>query len=119
MRLALLATPLLAFALADAHAQDAQAGAQAFMQCAECHSPADNDGVGPGLKGVVGRRAGGKSGFIYSPAMAKSALTWDAATLDAYLADPRGKVPGTTMNFPGVDDAKERADLVAYLRTLK
>jgi cytochrome c len=118
LRTALIALSL-ALPLASAHAQDAAAGGMAFMQCADCHSPAANDGVGPGLKGVVGRRAGAKAGFVYSPALAKSGLSWDAATLDAFLADPKAKVPGTTMVFPGVDDAKERADLVAYLATLK
>ena len=52
---------------------------------------------GPGLKGVFGRRAGAKEGFIYSPAMKKSAVTWDETTLAAFLADPRAVVPGTTM----------------------
>ncbi len=114
----LLALPI-ALVLPSAHAQDAAAGGVAFMQCADCHSTAGNDGVGPGLKDILGRRAGAKAGFLYSPAMAKSGLTWDAKTLDAFLADPKEKVPGTTMAFPGVDDAKDRADLIAYLRTLK
>ena len=110
---------LLALAAAGAHAQDAAAGAMAFQQCAECHSPTASDAAGPGLKGVVGRRAGSKEGFIYSPAMKKAAVTWDDKTLDAFLADPRAVVPGTTMAYAGDDDAKERADLVAYLKTLK
>jgi cytochrome c len=118
LRATALALPL-ALSLATGHAQDAAAGGMAFQQCADCHSPGANDGVGPGLKGVVGRRAGGKQGFIYSPAMAKSTLVWDAATLNAYLADPKKAVPGTTMAYPGDEDAKERADLVAYLLTLK
>jgi cytochrome c len=109
----------LALALAGAHAQDAAAGGMAFQQCAECHSPGTNDGNGPGLKGVAGRKAGGKDGFLYSPAMKKAAVTWDDRTLDAFLKDPRAVVPGTTMAYGGDDDAKERADLVAYLKTLK
>jgi len=109
----------LTLALAGAHAQDAAAGGMAFQQCAECHSPTGADNAGPGLKGIVGRRAGGKDGFIYSPAMKKSTLVWDDKTLDAYLKDPRAVVPGTSMAYGGDDDAKERADLVAYLKTLK
>ena len=105
--------------LAGAHAQDAAAGGMAFQQCAECHSPGASDGAGPGLKGVFGRRAGTKDGFIYSPAMKKSTVVWDDKTLDAFLADPRAVVPGTSMGYGGDDDAKERADLVAYLKTLK
>ena len=109
----------LTLAAASAHAQDAAAGGMAFQQCAECHSPTSADNAGPGLKGVFGRKAGAKDGFIYSPAMKKSALVWDDKTLDAYLKDPRAVVPGTSMAYGGDDDAKERADLVAYLKTLK
>jgi len=115
----LLASTSLALAAAGAHAQDAAAGGMAFQQCAECHSPGASDAAGPGLKGVFGRRAGSKEGFIYSPAMKKSTVVWDDATLAAFLANPRDVVPGTTMAYGGDDDAKERADLVAYLKTLK
>ena len=115
----LLVVSTVALATTIANAQDAAAGGMAFQQCAECHSPGTSDGAGPGLKGIVGRRAGAKDGFIYSPAIKKATIVWDAATLDAYLADPRAVVPGTTMAYAGNDDAKERADLVAYLKTLK
>jgi cytochrome c len=111
------ASTLLAFA--GAHAQDAAAGGMAFQQCAECHSPGHADGAGPGLEGVVGRRAGTKDGFVYSVALKNSAIVWDDATLDGFLARPAKAVPGTTMAYPGDDDAKERADLIAYLKTLK
>lgn len=113
--------PLLALALAaaGAHAQDAAAGGMAFQQCAECHSPGTTDNAGPGLKGVFGRKAGAKDGFDYSPAMKKSAITWDDRTLAEFLANPAKAVPGTSMAYGGDEDAKERADLVAYLKTLK
>jgi cytochrome c len=118
LRILFAATPLM-LAFPGARAQDAAAGGIAFQQCADCHSPGANDGVGPGLKGVFGRRAGSKDGFVYSPALAKAGITWDAAALDAFLTDPKAAVSGTTMAWPGDDDAKERADLIAYLRTLK
>ena len=118
LRATAVALPL-ALSLAAAHAQDAAAGGMAFQQCSVCHSPGASDGVGPGLKGAAGRRAGGKPGFTYSAAMGKSTVVWDAATLNAFLADPKKVVPGTTMAYPGNDDSKERADLVAYLLTLK
>lgn len=102
-----------------AQAQDAAAGGMAFQQCAECHSPGNADGAGPGLQGVLGRRAGAKAGFLYSPAMKKSTVVWDDATLDKFLADPRAVVPGTTMAYGGDDDAQDRANLVAFLKTLK
>ena len=102
-----------------AHAQDAAAGGMAFMQCADCHSPGTNDGVGPGLKGVFGRRAGGVAGFKYSEAMAKSTIVWDETALGNFLADPKKALPGTAMDWPGESDPKARADLIAYLKTLK
>ena len=118
MRILFVSTSL-AIALASAQAQDAAAGGMAFQQCAECHSPTGADNAGPGLKGVSGRRAGSKDGFVYSDAMKKSTVVWDDKALDAFLKDPRAVVPGTSMAYGGDDDAKERADLVAYLKTLK
>ena len=117
--LRLLVVAPLTLALPGAHAQDAAAGGRAFQQCAECHSPGTADGAGPGLKGTFGRRAGSKNGFNYSAALAKSTIVWNATTLDAFLADPQKAVPGTTMIWPGDDDPNERADLIAYLGTLK
>ena len=118
LRCLLVVTPLT-LALPGAHAQDVAAGGRAFQQCAECHSPGTADGAGPGLKGTFGRRAGTKNGFAYSAALAKSSIVWDATTLDAFLANPQKAVPGTSMTWPGDDDPNERADLIAFLGTLK
>ena len=118
LRTLLVITPL-ALAIAPALAQDAAAGGMAFQQCAECHSPGNSDGAGPGLKGIFGRRAGTKAGFEYSPALAKSTLVWNDVALDNFLTNPQKALPGTTMAWPGDPDAKERADLIAYLKTLK
>jgi cytochrome c len=120
----LLAAGVAALAAVPARAQstaagDAGAGGMAFIQCADCHGTTASHGVGPGLRGVVGRAAGKADGFAYSAAMVKSALVWDAKSLDAFLANPKAAVPGTSMDFPGVGDAKERADLIAYLGSLK
>lgn len=108
-----------AAAPASPGAADPAAGGMAFLQCSDCHGTGTNDGVGPGLRGIFGRRAGSHAGFKYSPALAKSAIVWDALTLDKFLADPKAVVPGTSMDFPGVQDPVERANLVAYLATLK
>lgn len=116
-RLAMLATLLAASV--PAPAQDAAAGGMAFLQCADCHSPGASNGVGPGLLGVAGRRAGSFPGFTYSAAMAKSTVVWDARSLNDFLAAPQKVVPGTAMAYPGDDDAKDRADLVAYLLSLR
>jgi len=111
---ALFALPLLA-----AHAQDVNAGKAAFAQCAACHSTDGTNGAGPSLQGIVGTKAGAFPGFRFSRAMKNSTLVWDAKNLDAYLANPQGVIPGNTMPYSGIADAKTRADLVAYLQTLK
>jgi cytochrome c len=75
--------------------------------------------IGPSLFGVVGRKTGTVPGFNYSPANAGANLTWDPATLDKYLESPRAMMPGTKMTFGGVKDPEKRANLIAYLATLK
>ena len=101
-------------------AGDAAAGKVAFKKCEVCHSAAAGQNkVGPSLFGVAGRASASVPGFAYSDAMKAFKHTWDEATLDSYLADPRKVVPGTKMIFPGIKDAKERADVIAYLETLK
>jgi len=116
--LAISATVLIV--CAPAEAQDAQAGQRIFRsQCTLCHAaqPGRNL-VGPSLFGVVGRQSGTTPGYHYSPGMSNAHLTWDTATLDRYLENPRGVVPGTLMAYVGLKDAKQRADLIAYLATL-
>jgi len=98
------------------------AGGQAVFksQCSTCHSPvAGKNVIGPSLFGVVGRKTGSIQGFKYSVGNQNANLTWDDATLDKYLESPKTVVPGTTMTFAGVKDAGKRADLIAYLDTLK
>ncbi len=95
------------------------AGEQVFTRnCGVCHSEAAGQNkMGPSLAHVVGRRAGSEPGFAYSPAMKSSNLTWDAATLDRYLADPRAVVPGTKMMFAGLKNPAERQALIQALST--
>jgi cytochrome c len=81
-----------------------------------CHSP--EAGAAPGLDGVVGRKAGTAAGYAASAALKGSGLTWTPANLDAFLADPAKRVPGTTMPNPFVNPA-DRGDIIAYLATLK
>lgn len=90
-----------------------------FAQCAVCHKTEPGEtGIGPTLAGVFGAKAGHIAGFKYSQAMLDSGLTWNEATLDRYLADPKAVVPGTTMAFAGVKDAAKRDEIIAYLKTL-
>src|SRR5215813_8283818 len=103
-----------------ANAQNVEAGQKAFkQQCGLCHdiAPGKNR-VGPTLFGVVGRKSGSVDGFHYSDGNKNSGVTWDQATLDKYLADPRGAVPGTTMTYAGVKNEEQRRDIIAYLATL-
>ncbi len=119
--LGLAAWGLAASGLATpARAQDAGAGKMIFMtHCGICHTvqPGSNR-IGPSLFGVVGRKAGTVPDFNYSAANKSSGLTWDTATLDRYINDPRGVVPGTTMSYGGIQDPAQRATLIAYLATL-
>jgi cytochrome c len=107
---------LLTGTAASAEDGDAARGEQLYARCAACHALA-YDRVGPRHCGVLGRRAGTVPGFDYSPAMKRSKLVWTKENLNRFLADPPGVVPGTTMTYAGVNDAKDRADLVAYLGT--
>ncbi len=98
---------------------DAGARPVAFARCATCHrTEPGRNGVGPSLAGVYGAPAAHEPTYAYSRAMRESGLTWDEATLDAYLADPREVVPGTKMAFAGVRDPEERAAIIEYLKTL-
>ena len=103
---------------AGAHAQAAGAEAKVFNQCRTCHTIGGNAKIliGPPLNGIVGRPAGTFPGFAYSEANKNSGLTWDEATLTSYLADPKAKMPGTKMAFPGLKTAQQIADLIAFLK---
>ncbi len=118
-RLTLTALALATPALAQPPAKgDPAAGEQAFQNlCAMCHL-AEGGGQGPSLVGVSGRKAGSAPGFAYSPALAASNVTWDAPHLDLYLENPQAAIPGAAMPF-ALADAKTRADIIAYLGTLK
>jgi cytochrome c len=108
------------FAVCPAEAADVEAGKTDFKKCALCHTTeAGKNKIGPSLFGIVGRKAASVDNFNYSEAMKKFDRTWDAETLDTYLADPRAIVPETKMIFPGIKDEKERQDVIAYLETLK
>jgi len=101
-------------------AGDATRGARLFHPCAHCHSTAPGEHlVGPSLAKVFNARAASVEGFTqYSEAMKKSGKTWDAETLDKWIAAPAQFIPGNTMAFPGVRNAKAREDLVAYLKAV-
>ena len=98
----------------------AQSGADLFKQrCQMCHvaKAGAKPTVGPNLAGVMGRKAG-STAYAYSPALKKSGIVWNTATLDRFLAGPGKAVPGTRM-YMAVPDAKQRAAIVAHLATVK
>lgn len=109
---------LLAIGSAQAQsAGDSVRGLQLYGQyCQACHS-AEYNGIGPMHRGVFGRKAGGVSGFKYSNALKNANVIWSVKTLDIWLADPEKYLPGQKMGVQ-VPDAKDRADLIAYLQTL-
>jgi len=105
-----------------AHAQDAPAGKAVFeAKCAVCHSLVPGKrSVGPSLIGVVGSKAGTHDpNYSYSDEMKNSGKTWDTASLDVFLTNPRTDIPGIKMLFAGLPDASDRANLIAFLATLK
>lgn len=106
--------------LSSAGAADVNAGKQVFNKCAICHSPVKGrNGIAPSLFDVVGRKAASLPGYSYSEALKASGKTWDERTLDAWLTDPHKLVPETKMTFPGLPKAEDRANVIAYLETLK
>lgn len=103
-------------------AADAGQGAKVFAsQCAMCHArtAGAHSGIGPDLFGIEGRKAGSYPGYSYSPAMKSAGFAWTGAQIDKYLANPQQVVHGNKMPYAGVHDAAQRADVVAYLETLK
>jgi cytochrome c len=99
-------------------AGDPDEGVKVFRACAACHSlAADRSMTGPSLAGVWGRKAGSLKSFgRYSRALKSSELVWNQETLDAWIKSPADFIPGTSMNFPGVADAQQRDNLIAFLK---
>ncbi len=107
-----MAAPATAHAAGD----PAQGERLYASRCTFCHT-LDQDRIGPRHRGVYGRRVASVPGYRYSAALAAQTFTWDAARLDSWLADPGATVPGTRM-FGRVKSAQDRADLIAYLRSV-
>jgi cytochrome c len=119
---AMLAAALLAAPAAEAaETADAERGAQLWVQCRSCHDLGEGarNRVGPHLNGLFGRPAAGIEGYAYSEDMERAGadgLVWTAETIDHYIENPRSLVTGTRMAFRGIEEAEDRADLIAFLR---
>jgi cytochrome c len=121
LALAVAALPALAHAAAAPLKGDPVRGAALQkMRCGVCHSTVVDTSPKPAptQKGIVGRKAGSVPGFKYSAALKASGITWTTANLDKFLSNPMAMVPGTFMVI-SVPNDRERADIVAYLATLK
>ncbi len=87
-----------------------------FALCRSCHVLEEGvNRVGPSLHNIVGRQSGSVAGYSYSDANKNSGVTWTTDVLFEYLENPKGFMPGTKMAFPGIKNAQDRANLVAYL----
>ena len=106
-------SPLLAKA-------DAEQGKKIARKCTACHDlkKGGKDKIGPALWGIVGATIGGRGGFSYSKGLKNKGGSWGYENLNAFIAKPKTFIPGTKMTFNGLKKARERADLVAYLRSL-
>ena len=111
----LLPAAMLIACLPPAHAEgDAPRGQQLYAaRCATCHSIEFN-GVGPTHKNLIGRKAGSVQGYAYSDALKNSGVIWGEASLKQWLTEPEKFIPGQKM-FVAIPDARDRADIVAYL----
>lgn len=101
---------------------DAAKGQKSFAKCAACHTitPGGANGIGPNLVGVFGEGIGqGRGGYAFSDALKGKGGNWDDASLDAWLADPAKFAAGNKMTFAGISDAQERANIIAYLKSVK
>jgi cytochrome c len=100
---------------------DIEAGKQVLRKCLQCHT-VDQQGahrIGPKLWGIVGRQHASFPDFPYSKAAKEKTGVWDDESLNQFLKNPRVYMPGTKMAFAGLKKIVDRADLIAYLKTLR
>ena len=117
MTLSVLAAIASVAGASNALAQDAAAGETSFKKCLACHSIGEGakNKVGPVLNGLDGRKSGSAPDFNYSDANKNSGITWNKDQFLDYIKDPKAKIPGTKMVFPGIKNEKEAGDLWAYI----
>ena len=121
MKTMIILAAVLVISTGAACAQDAAAGENSFKKCSICHSIGEGatNKIGPELNGLDGRKSGAVANFSYSDANKNSGITWSEATFKDYIKDPRAKIQGTKMIFPGIKNEKEADNLWAYLSQFK
>lgn len=98
---------------------DPKKGENVFKKCTACHKIDGQNATGPHLNGVVGRPVASVEGFAYSDAVKKLGGDWTPDRLDIWLTNPKAYAPGTKMGFAGLPKVQDRADVIAYLATVK
>lgn len=111
--LALVAIPAVAAAEGDA-----ALGQKVFLKCKACHQIGENakNAVGPELNGLFGRHSGAVEGYKYTDANKNSGIVWDETVFREYIHNPKAKVPGTKMAFPGLKNDADIDNLIAYIK---
>jgi cytochrome c len=109
---------LLAALPAPYNTADVQNGQRVFARCRSCHTVTEGgpNMTGPNLYGVFGRTAGTAAKYNYSTVVKNAGFVWDADHLDHWLENPRTFLRGTKMTFPGIQDATDRRDVIAFLK---
>ena len=117
MRRVSIAIVALVSSAGGAVAGDIAAGEKAFKKFIACHTIGENakNSIGPAQNGLKGRKSGTVPGYSYSDANKNSGIVWDEATFKQYIKDPKAKIPGTKMVFPGIKNEKEAEDLWSFL----
>lgn len=98
---------------------DPAKGQKSFAKCMSCHTANQGgaNGTGPNLFGIMGKPIGKVAGYTYSPDLAGKGGTWDFASFDAWIKNPKAFASGTKMSYPGMADPQERANLAVWMNT--
>src|ERR1700680_1653610 len=112
-----IAIVALAASAAAAVAGDIAAGETLFKKCMPCPSIGENakNMIGPIQNGLKGSKAGTGPGYNFTDANKNSGIVWDEGTFKEYIKNPRAKIPGTKMVFPGIRNDKDAEDLCSFL----